>query len=598
MGSSNDITGALLPIRPESPQVQFISFLTDVIPTYNGLEQRRALRTYPRHSLSVQYIETDEQVANKLKNQFTADQTEATAQGYWFQATNLETLPTTGINTLQVDTAYAYYQAGGFALLWEGEDNYEILEVAGVTSSQLSFTSNIQNTYTNYCIVLPAFYQIPQGVQWQEYQSHTLFDFQTLTTNEIEIEEYTYPETYGGYNVFPYTCNLFESDSTPVNVKNNIISLDSNSGIVDSYTTYEVAKREFVVGVNPQGRQQCYELLQLIEGLKGRQKSLWVPSYNEDLKASQDLDGTSTIYVEDNGFGDIFRDRTTYDRESAYNHIAVSYSDGSIEYVEIESITIIGNEIELVLTDSITASDKDDVKIMLLYYARLKSDTIEIEWTDTFQSFCRLPFITTATPLIGVGPGEYALISDGNQYIDTGDILTNSNDFLITYAFDDTDGNQRLAGAYEFSGSNRFAYIAWSNGSPGDIYVGWGPSTYNTNVSTVIDTYYTSEKRGSDYYLDDVNYTTLSGTLPNYSIYLFARNNAGSEIKQSGKISIYRSWTDSNRTVDKSYMWAVPEGETALGASEAAPSNCMYNSATNAYIENQGTGDFSIEALS
>jgi len=188
----------------------------------------------------------------------------------------------------------------------------------------------------------------------------------------------------------------------------------------------------------------------------------------------------------------------------------------------------------------------------------------------------------------GVVAGQYALVSDGNQYIDTGELLGNNTDYTITCAVVDTGDNMRMG----FETTTLANFVAYFG------LLGYQKRWGNTALVGVTDTYFhTIEKSGTDYLFDAQSPQSVGtiGTTSETGL-LFAYDTDGGGIKANrGKVSSFRLLQSSVLTLN---MWAVPAGMTAQGASSAAPSNCMWDAVSETYFENQGTGTFTVEDIS
>lgn len=409
MATSNDTSGALLPYRPESPIIEFIEFSTDIITSRKGTEQRIATRRYPRHTFNFSTIVIGQNASQQLENQFTSTPIGSLGFGFWHQSVQSSSI-VQGSSTLTLVTSYAFYEADGFCLLWESPSKYEILEIDSLTASELTFKTTIANEYTT-AYVVPFFYLLLNGApSWVSGKGSTRFEVEGMTTVLFGIGEYTFGDSYAGYPVIPYTCNLFKQKSLPYRLDALIYETDGVTGVVERQSIWDIAKRQFTFGAYITTPEEAILFYELVYYFRGRQKEMWIPSYEHDFVLAEDIATGDSLIVEDNLFEEIFR---AYDDDislSAYNQICLFYSDGTSYRREITSVTNLGDgTLELGLLEDVPASLIEDTKISFLYFCRLSSDRIEIEWTEGSQEgYSILPFTVVPTwPRKVIGPDDY-----------------------------------------------------------------------------------------------------------------------------------------------------------------------------------------------
>lgn len=383
----NVIAGSRFLFIPRSEMVEFVSFMTDVITSRNGTEQRRSLRKYPRISISTSWIEHEIEKQNKVKNQTTSNGGHILGNGFWHMAQRIDT-PTTGTNIIYVDTTTSTYEAGSYVVLWDIEsDDHEILRIDSVADTQITTLSNIENTYAK-AMVAPYFFMInATPMVWHEHQNHTEFEFEGITTVPLDVSAYTFNTLYGGVGVFPYQCNIYEKSSIPIEIENNYYEFDSYTGSLSKVGLWDSSKRTIQVGIHAKTRAECWELRQLLYYLRGRQKTVWIPTFNTDFVATADLSGTS-ITCSNNGYSQYI-----FSADTIFNHIGIYESGESPVYAEITNAVESGDSQTLTISESVSAI-KEDVNLCLLVLSRLNSDTIEIEWVSPSECYCILEFIS------------------------------------------------------------------------------------------------------------------------------------------------------------------------------------------------------------
>lgn len=373
---------------PESHMLEFISFLTNIITAKDGTEQRRALRLYPRHSLAVNWLETNPTEANKVKNVASGKAATSIGNGFWQMNRHVNTQPSADDTVIFVDTSYAIYKEGADIILWEeGGSVYEIGTISTFDGSSITLEDPIVNTYSN-AIVAPYYFMKPSApISWKDHVNHTAFDLESLMAETIDVDEWTFTDTYNGIGIMPYDCNLFESDSTETKLLNTYEEFDGQTGVFTKSQKWDASKQVTRFGIHATTRGDCWKMRQLCYYLRGRQKTVWVPTLDRDFVPTADLGGTE-INCEENGYATyVFSD------DAILKHIAVYENGQAPAYSEITAASEGDGAQLLTLDSSLSVADKDDVKISFLTLSHLNTDTIEIEWISPEECYCILEFI-------------------------------------------------------------------------------------------------------------------------------------------------------------------------------------------------------------
>jgi hypothetical protein len=214
-----------------------------------------------------------------------------------------------------------------------------------------------------------------------------------------------------------------------------------------------------------------------------------------------------------------------------------------------------------------------------------------------------------AITIINQGGGaepEYALISDGNQYIDTGIHLDSDMDFEYEcYG----EGTTKHSSELVFFGANETGYPA-SDGGIGlyrnDVnttYIYWGD--HSGSYGSILNNqewnkiYKEGNVFGRITATDDwsTSYTATPFTHTTTTAILFGHVDGNDVWVNKGSSSYLKIWSDATRDTLVLDLKAVPSGSQLHGASTTAPSNCMYDVVSDTYFENQGTGTFGIEEI-
>jgi len=385
----NVLAGGQVLLRPQSELVEFIQFATDVIESISGREQRRALRAFPRTIIACTYIEDNKSRIDELKNTIKGNPAAKIGTAMWHLSRSAYSDVSAGSVVVNVDTSYSTFTPGGYAAIYEESTGFhEVRRISSVAANHILIENPITRHIARPDVIPYHFMRPSRGISWSDFQTYSTLDIEGLDTTPVPVAEYEFETEYKGLGVLPYDLNLFEKDSTRSAVLNSYEEFDGRSGIEVRSTKWDSSKQSVKFGVHAQTREDCWRLRELIYYLRGRQKTVWVPTLQDDFIATDDNEG-KLIICETNGYGSY-----VFSGDSNFNHLAVYRNGEEPIYTEIVGAAETESEQVLVVDDTIPLIVKGEAKLSLLVRSRLKSDTIEIEWITPDECYCILPFIS------------------------------------------------------------------------------------------------------------------------------------------------------------------------------------------------------------
>lgn len=373
--------------RPQRTScIEFVEFLTDVITSYNGSEQRRALRRFPRENFAVRYLEPDQNRRTTMKNALIGGSGQKLGFPFWHMANRVVAQPIIGDGVIYVDTQYADYQADGLCMLYdEVTTARQTIKILSFTGTSIILSGEVAANYAD-CLVMPYYViDLSTPVTWQDTTNYTEFDLEGMMSTPLPVAEYLF-DLYSGKGVLPYECNLFEDNMTPFSVKNVYDEFDSGTGTFGKTGQWASAKLTSKFGVHATTKEQCYTIREILYYLRGRQRPLWVPTFETDFIPTADLGGT-TLVCERNEF-------QKYLFGKLHDNIAIYRNGEPPVYTKITAAVDNGTNLVLTVQDLLPVAPKESVKISTMLLCRLDSDTTEIEWVSPSECYCNLDLIS------------------------------------------------------------------------------------------------------------------------------------------------------------------------------------------------------------
>ena len=366
-----------------------LEWLTDVLTSSTGAEQRRALRLSPRRSVEITINPTQNErtfvdlLLHKLgSNEWLFP--------LWFDKARLSVAAELGAERIDFDNTFREFTDGGLALIYKDAFTWEVISIGGQDSFGLDLDVPLDATWGKNVAVYP----LRQARLQNETELRALSSrvgesvlLWTITEANDYPEVMPDAETFEGMPVITVAPN--RSQDITINHTRLAVDRDNQVGIphrVDpAGRAFQVQSHSWMLV----GRQAQSEFRSMLYWLRGRQRAVWLPSFNEDIVTSRASALASTSL-------DIQK-------------IGIAYAGGVIpgrDVVRVNGvtgrITALGapqspQEERLRIGAGLTAAVPADRRGSFLSPARLNQDGIEIlhhadtngaaEVSTTFKSF-------------------------------------------------------------------------------------------------------------------------------------------------------------------------------------------------------------------
>lgn len=310
------------------PITERLSFLTDVLTSSTGAEQRRSIRPTPRRSFEADFLLTG--AARTYFDLFMnkAGGRDMTVPIYWEIVSTPAALTATVSDSVDFDTEFREweYHTGYLALLTRGDPRvWEIVEIESVSPTGVVFTGPVTKSWPKGSKLLP----LRRAAIEQASELRHLTGGVATATVQFAINgpanwtpaADTAP-VYAGLPVFLSEPNWVEDLTTDYSRAQ--FNLDTGVGL--TYQTDPLGRA--LVGQAHRwfldGREALAEFKDLLYRHRGRAGAFWLPSFKHDLTlAAATSSSDMTIRVADVGL--VYTDAPTSGRE----FIAIKHSAGT-----------------------------------------------------------------------------------------------------------------------------------------------------------------------------------------------------------------------------------------------------------------------------
>jgi hypothetical protein len=374
------VTGSrlrVIPIRPANEITESLSWLTDVLTSRNGREQRIQLRQNPRRKVSFNYW-----VNNPIaQGAFDADLWKYHGQSFgvplWQQARSFSGPLSSGSTTISCDTTNAEFAAEGRVFVWQDNRTYEALVIDSFTDTDITLKDQTTENFTaNTLWIMPLVTGAlgGRGAQQDELARHAI-------KSDIEFEIVDLPSEPSGTTPSQYNSLdiLYDLHTTGKGSKSKFDQeperIDNESGKWWLYNSRDIGVHTFDKSYVIQGKANIWQMIYWIYRRKGKLVPFYAPTWRKDVTIYGTVGaGSANVDIYPMGFAVNY---TEY-----RDHLLFHWNDGTKTIREVLSVTD-NDDYETLVLDSalgVEATD-DDFKVVTIFrLCRLDSDTARIVW--------------------------------------------------------------------------------------------------------------------------------------------------------------------------------------------------------------------------
>lgn len=372
---SFNLTGSMALVVPEridwstQPEIS-IQYLTEVIESFDGTEQRIALRDTPRMSLSCLYSMTDEQ-------QYIFDNKLATSAGamivpLWPLQSQLSRAVQPGDASIALEAINAHLKASDTLLISEG-DECEVVSIESVAGAVVTLTTLAKKTFSTNAVALPARIAYPAD----ESNSKSIlrsFDQHSITyeLDETKIQKPAPVDDFEYLNsrpVFPFRPDRSKDVTTQYNRRREI--LDPLIGARSIYDrargTVKILGQTFTFFTEAE-RQRFEDFAELMNGAQGE---FYIEGPGQAFELGEEIVvPTYKFKIKSSGYTNFVNSH------SLATNIAIKLYNGETIYKTVLNATGNPDGTETITTKELTSNLKisEIETIVPLYLARFDSD--------------------------------------------------------------------------------------------------------------------------------------------------------------------------------------------------------------------------------
>lgn len=365
-----------------------LSWVTDIMQSPTGSEQRRTMRLWPRRTFEFGVAVSGKDrtlLAGMLLNFSTDDW----YLPIWHEPLVLErAISENDTNISLVGIGDTDIPISKLIFITNGDPNeFEILTVANQNNLGMNLVGKTDRDWPIGSVIYPVTWgSLTDSVSLKKVTSN-------LATGNVRFQE-SRPTTSRSHKPDQFLTTIYKGYPVLDIAPDEVNPLDQNYDLItsrlDNLTSIPMirndAKRAFAITKHNwvlKGRVEHGQFMNTLEALRGRAKPLWVPTFMDDLEIIASVTpGDSAIKVANSGYaraGNVIPD---------HEHIMIERLDGSRFFRKIVATNTQSNGTENMMLDQPIGSGfaKDQVlRISFMTLMRLNHDEVSIvHKTDTF----------------------------------------------------------------------------------------------------------------------------------------------------------------------------------------------------------------------
>lgn len=364
--------------EPSGPVLETLEFLTDILRSANGKEQRVRVRHYPRQKFSYKFLIDEGEELRRLESFLYKWHPQVFGIPVWFEAKKLTAAVSSGSSTLSLDTNYADFRSGGLLIVWTDYQTFDALEIDTVSASSITTTSPVTRDYPAGTYVMPLRTAITkQEISGDKYPVNLaqLFIEAEVNDNEVDLADTSAFSSHNSKVMFN-DYNWIPRETNTDTLTNRVHRVDNQIGNPIQFTDWENSHFISSKGFFCKNAQKIWEMRQVLHALAGRQKSFYLPTFYHDMVVTNTLtNATFVMDIEHINY-------TTFVNATEPNKsLYIVLTDGTIITREVQSAVEVDETTERLTVDVAWPRDILPSEVSIVSYLRLgrfEKDSFEI----------------------------------------------------------------------------------------------------------------------------------------------------------------------------------------------------------------------------
>ena len=387
----------LLPFLFEAGVEETLEFLTTVIESLDGHEQRIARRKNPRQSFVVDYV-LDGIDRQRLQTFLFDWQDKIFGLPLAHEQLLLTSPVSIGATSYPVVGASDVdFRIGGFAAVIQDSVVFDVIEITAKTDTLLTAASGSLNAYSAGTKIMPlrtAYLTAPVRTLREQVNIETFRANFEVTDNDTGA--LVGDTTPGGWSIYASRvlfddCNVLEGSTMGTGLQRRVYKIESKFGKTTLSSIWDRNKRLSQKGFVARSRAEILSLRKLFVALRGRQKAFWIPTFIEDLSPAADLQiGVLTMDIVSVGYVRFVKDRLPL------TVFRIHFADGAALERIVQSSAVVSASVERLTLDQAWPANRTIAEITRIEWfelVRFDSDSLKLRYPRIGLAKANMPVI-------------------------------------------------------------------------------------------------------------------------------------------------------------------------------------------------------------
>jgi len=355
-----------------------LAWLTDVLESYDGSEQRIRLRSVPRRSFEFQFdlAGHDVRVLETLLHVWGA---RVFAVPVWTDRMVLTASLSAGATAVRVsDAAHADYRAGGLVAFWSDNQHHEVGEILSLAGNALTLKQPLSRGWPGGTKVYPARFARIDGDAVVAHPTDALasarvrFDLEDPSS----VPAIDGPSAYRGYRVLEWRPNRIEDLTDTWRRKLAVLDYGTGPVNIDDLSGHPVVGKRLRFTFSNRATIQAFRAW--LHARQGRAVPFWLSSGQSDVALTRPINAADQhLAVKNIGYARYLASPTIR------RDVAIRVAAGAVHYRRITGAAEISEDEELLTLDSmlgVTIPLARVLQVSFLDLVRLEADAQELFW--------------------------------------------------------------------------------------------------------------------------------------------------------------------------------------------------------------------------
>lgn len=366
----------LFPFQPDDGMLEVLEWATEVIESYNGTEQRIRLRGAPRQRFEYEVMTLGNQ-DTKLRALMFDWMARVFGVPVWFEMRLLGAATSVGATSITVSTLNGDFRDGGLAMVYEDENTYEAAEIESLSSTSITFTSQLGNAYSTKAYVMPVrtAHAVPQINRNLTPTNVARTQVAFITLDNENLASTSSANTHDS-KVLLDDANFMDG-RIPEGMQRKVTIIDSTTGVYSQVSGVDRSRVSLRKRWQVTTLADLWRVRKLLHAFDGKRVAFFLPSFRDDFELVQDIGpGANTFRIRNCSYTALIKTRRPY------GDVRVLLNNGTAYVRKITGSSVDGDDevISILTAFSAGAISMDDVaRVELVHLVRIADDRAKIQ---------------------------------------------------------------------------------------------------------------------------------------------------------------------------------------------------------------------------